>query len=49
VTIAGFPFLTQVAARHVNKIMVSAAGQKLGPAAVKRLDITLYGMRLNAS
>jgi len=49
VRIAGFPFLNQVAARHVNKIVVGAADRKLGPVAVKRLDITLYGVRLNAS
>jgi len=48
VSIAGFPFLTQVAIRLVNKVTVSAAGGKLGPMEVKRLDVTAYGVRLNA-
>ena len=48
VTIAGFPFLTQVAARRVNKVVISAAGKKLGPVEVKRLDVTLYGIRVSA-
>jgi hypothetical protein len=49
VSIAGFPFLTQVAARRLNKVVVSAAGGKLGPVEVKRLDITAYRVQLNAS
>jgi hypothetical protein len=49
VSIAGFPFLTQVAARRLNKVAVSAAGKKLGPVEVKRLDVTLYGIRVSLS
>jgi LmeA-like phospholipid-binding len=49
VTIAGFPFLTQVAARRLNRVVISAAGKKLGPVEVKRLDLTLYGIRVNFS
>jgi hypothetical protein len=49
VTIAGFPFLTQVAARRLNKVVISAAGKKLGPVEVKRLDVTLYEVRANPS
>jgi DUF2993 family protein len=49
VTIAGFPFLTQVAARRLNKIVISAAGKKLGPVEVRRLDVTLYGVRTSPS
>jgi LmeA-like phospholipid-binding len=49
VSIAGFPFLTQVAARRLNKVVVSAAGKKLGPVEVKRLDVTLYGIRVGSS
>jgi len=45
VTIAGFPFLTQLAARRLDKIVVSAVGKKLGPVEVKRLDLTLYEIR----
>lgn len=48
VTIAGFPFLTQAAARRVGKVLISAAGKKLGPVEVKRLDVTLYGVRMNS-
>jgi hypothetical protein len=49
VSIAGFPFLTQVAARRLTKVVVRAAGKKLGPAEVKRLDVTLYGIRVSSS
>ena len=49
VRIAGFPFLTQVAARRLNKVVVSAAGKRLGPVEVKRFDVTLYGIRVSAS
>jgi hypothetical protein len=45
VTIAGFPFLTQLAARRLNKVVISAAGKKLGPVEITRLDLTLYGIR----
>ena len=45
VTIAGFPFLTQVAARRLNKVVIRAAGKKLGPVKIKHLDLTLHGMR----
>jgi LmeA-like phospholipid-binding len=49
VTIAGFPFLTQVAVRRLNKVVISAAGKKLGPVEVKHLDVTLYEIRANPS
>ncbi len=45
VRIGGFPFLTQLAIRRLNKIVISAGGKKLGPVEVKRLDVTLYGIR----
>ena len=45
VIIAGFPFLTQVAARRLNKVVIRAEGKKLGPVEVKRLDLTLHGIR----
>jgi LmeA-like phospholipid-binding len=48
VTIAGFPFLTQVAARRFSKIVVSTSGKRRGPAEIKRLDITLSGVRVNS-
>jgi len=48
VTIAGFPFLAQVAARRLNKVVISAAGKKLGPVEVKRLDVTVHGIRVSS-
>jgi hypothetical protein len=48
VRIAGFPFLTQVAARRLSKVVVTRAGRKLGPVEVERLDVTAHGVRLNA-
>jgi hypothetical protein len=45
VTIAGFPFLTQVAARRLNKVVIRAAGKQLGPVKVRHLDLTLHGIR----
>lgn len=45
VTIAGFPFLTQLAARRLKKVVISTADKKLGPVEVKRLDVTLHGIR----
>src|SRR5271165_6380251 len=35
VIIAGFPFLTQLAARRLNKVVIRAEGTKLGPLEVK--------------
>jgi LmeA-like phospholipid-binding len=48
VSIAGFPFLTQVAARRLDKVVVSAVGRKLGPVEVKRFDVTLSGIRVSS-
>jgi hypothetical protein len=45
VTIAGFPFLTQVAARRLNKVVIRAVGKELGPVKVRHLDLTLHGIR----
>ena len=47
VRIAGFPFLTQLAAGRMTQVVISAAGKKLGSVEVKRLDITLRGIRLS--
>jgi hypothetical protein len=48
-TITGFPFLTQLAVRRINKVVISATGKKLGPVEVKRLDLTLSGTRASTS
>lgn len=45
VRIAGFPFLTQLAAGRLSRVVICAAGKKLGPVQVKRLDVTLYEVR----
>jgi hypothetical protein len=45
VRIAGFPFLPQLAAGRLSRVVICAAGKKLGPVQVKRLDVTLYGVR----
>jgi LmeA-like phospholipid-binding len=48
VTITGFPFLTQVVSRRLDKVLISAAGGKLGPVDIKRVNATLTGIRLNS-
>jgi LmeA-like phospholipid-binding len=47
VTIAGFPFLAQVAAGRLDTVVIRAAGKNLGPVQVKRLDLTLHGIRVS--
>lgn len=47
VRIAGFPFLTQLAAGRLTQVVISAAGKERGPVEVKRLDITLHGIRVS--
>lgn len=49
VTIAGFPFLAQLAARRLKKVVISGVGKKLGPVEVKRLDVTVHGIRVSSS
>lgn len=46
VTIGGFPFLTQAAARRLTRVVISATGRRSGPLEVKRLDVILYGVSL---
>ena len=48
VIIAGFPFLTQLAARRLNKVVISAEGTKLGPVDVQRLELTLHRIRASS-
>jgi LmeA-like phospholipid-binding len=45
VRIAGFPVLPQLAAGRLSKVVIRAAGKKLGPVQVKYLEITLYEVR----
>lgn len=48
VTIVGFPFLTQAAARSLRKVVISASGRKAGPVEIRRLHVTLYGAWVSA-
>ena len=48
VTIAGFPFLTQLAARRLTKVVIRAEAAKLGPVEVRRLELTLHGIRASS-
>ena len=48
VIIAGFPFLAQLAARRLNKVVIRAEGTKLGPVEVTRLDLTLHRIRASS-
>ena len=49
VIIAGFPFLTQVAARRLNKVVIRADGMKLGQVEAEHLDLLLLGIRGSSS
>jgi len=48
VIIAGFPFLTQLAARRLTKVVIRAEDAKLGPLEVRRLELTLHGIRASS-
>src|SRR6202044_466858 len=49
VDIEGFPFLTQVAAKHFKKVVVSASNIPAGPVTISSLNATITGMHLNSS
>ena len=49
VTIEGFPFLTQLAARDFNKVDISASNIPAGPVNITSVKATLNGMHLNSS
>jgi predicted flap endonuclease-1-like 5' DNA nuclease len=46
VSIEGFPFLTQLAARKFNEVQRSAATEKAGPVVIDNLQATMHGMQL---
>lgn len=46
VTIEGFPFLTQLAARRFNDVQLSAASEQAGPVALENIQATMRGMQL---
>lgn len=49
VSIAGFPFLTQVATRHFDKVTISSAQFPAGPVTISKLSVTAANVRLNSS
>jgi hypothetical protein len=49
VNIEGFPFLTQVAHKDFNKVVISASNIPAGPVTISSLNATLTGMHLNSS
>ena len=49
VTIEGFPFLTQLAARDFKKVDISASNIPAGPVNITSVKATLNGMHLNSS
>lgn len=49
VSIAGFPFLTQVASRHFDQITISSASFPAGPVKVTSLSVVADNVRLNSS
>lgn len=49
VTIAGFPFLTQVAARDVGQMTISASNVPEGPLDIASVNATLHGVHVNSS
>jgi predicted flap endonuclease-1-like 5' DNA nuclease len=46
VSIEGFPFLTQLAAREFNEVQMSAPSEKAGPVEIKNLQVTMHHMKL---
>jgi hypothetical protein len=47
VTIQGFPFLTQLAARDFNQVDINASNVTEGPLVIASLHATLHGMHIN--
>ena len=48
VTIEGFPFLTQLAARDFNQVDITASNVKEGPVTIASIDATLHGVHVNS-
>jgi hypothetical protein len=49
VSIAGFPFLTQVAARDIHQITVSSSNMKAGPVTVTSLNVVADSVKVSSS
>jgi hypothetical protein len=48
VSIEGFPFLTQVAARNFDNVHITATDEKTGPVTIDNINATLKGIKLNS-
>lgn len=49
VTIEGFPFLTQLAAKDFKTVVISASNVTEGPLEIASLNATIHGMHINSS
>jgi len=49
VSIAGFPFLTQVAARDIHQITISSSNIKEGPVTITSLNVVADNVKVNSS
>jgi hypothetical protein len=49
VTIEGFPFLTQLAAKDFKTVVISASNVTEGPLDIASLNATIHGMHINSS
>ena len=49
VSIAGFPFLTQVAARDIHQITISSSNIKAGPVTITSLNVVADSVKVNSS
>ncbi len=49
VTIQGFPFLTQLAAKDFKTVVISASNVTEGPLEIASLNATIHGMHINSS
>ncbi len=49
VSIAGFPFLTQVAARDMHQITISSSDIKTGPVTITSLNVVAENVKINSS
>lgn len=48
VSIEGFPFLTQVAARNFQDVHITATGEKAGPVTIDNINATMKDIKLNS-
>jgi hypothetical protein len=49
VSIEGFPFLTQVAARDFKDVLISSSNVTEGPLLIQNIDATMTGVHVNSS